>query len=74
MWAAQGRATQRGANVARGECDCKLGKASEEPDVDTRHDCHDHMCTHMMNEWKAIWLLRDGYQHVWKVGYERAHA
>ena len=25
----------------------------------------------MMNEWRAIWLLRDGHQHVWTDGAER---
>lgn len=24
--------------------------------------------TGMMNEWRAIWLLRDGHQHVWTDG------
>ena len=51
---------------------CKLGKASEELDVDTKHECSDFICTHMMNEWRAIWLLRGGYQHVWTGGCERA--
>ena len=63
VWAAQGRF---------GECKCKLGKASEELDVDTMHDCQDDVCSFMMNEWRAIWLLRDGHQHVWTDGCERA--
>ena len=54
--------------------DYKLGKASEELDVDTKHYCHDYMCTHMINEWREMWLLRDGYQHVWTDGGERADA
>eukprot|EP00617_Octactis_speculum_P011903 CAMPEP_0185790976 /NCGR_PEP_ID=MMETSP1174-20130828/158105_1 /TAXON_ID=35687 /ORGANISM="Dictyocha speculum, Strain CCMP1381" /LENGTH=58 /DNA_ID=CAMNT_0028485851 /DNA_START=1495 /DNA_END=1671 /DNA_ORIENTATION=+ len=43
-------------------------KGSEELDVDTRHDCQDDICSFMMNEWRGIWLLRDGHQHVWKDG------
>ena len=54
--------------------ECKLGKASKELDVDTKHYCSDFMCSHIMNEWRAIWLLRDGYQQVWTDGCERAHA
>ena len=49
-----------------------MGKASEELDVDTMHDCQDDVCSFMMKEWRAIWLLRDGHQHVWKDGCERA--
>ena len=65
-WVAQGRVGPRG-----GKCDCVLGTASEELDVDTMHDCQDDVCAFMMNEWRAIWLLRDGHQHVWKDGAER---
>ena len=64
VWAAQGRVGQRGAGDDRGKCDCVLGTASEELDVDTMHDCQDDVCSFMMNEWRAIWLLRDGHQHV----------
>ena len=71
MWTAQGRVGQRGASDPRGKCDCVLGTASEELDVDTMHDCQDDVCSFMMNEWRAIWLLRDGHQHVWKDGAER---
>jgi len=46
-------------------------KGSEELDVDTRHDCQDDICSFMMNEWRGIWLLRDGHQHVWTDGAER---
>ena len=49
-----------------------LGTASEELGVDTMHDCHDYLCSFTMNEWRAIWLLRDSHQHVWKDGAERA--
>ena len=72
VWAAQGRVGQRGAGDDRGKRDCVLGKASEELDVDTMHDCQDDVCSFMMNEWRAIWLLRDGHQHVWTDGCERA--
>ena len=72
VWAAQGRVGPRGAGDSRGKRDCKLGKASEELDVDTMHDCQDDVCSFMMNEWRAIWLLRDGHQHVWTDGCERA--
>ena len=70
-WVAQGRVGQRGASDPRGKCDCVLGTASEELDVDTMHDCQDDICAFMMNEWRAIWLLRDGHQHVWTDGAER---
>ena len=70
VWASQGRVGPRGADHMDGKCDCKLGSAREELDVDTRHDCKDVKCTFMMNEWRAIWLLRDGHQHVWKDGSE----
>ena len=70
VWASQGRVGPRGADDDRGKCDCKLGSASEELDVDTRHDCKDVKCTFMMNEWRAIWLLRDGHQRVWTDGCE----
>ena len=46
------------------KCDCKLGNASEELDVDTMHECNDLVCTIMMNEWRTIWLLRDGHRRV----------
>ena len=49
VWAAQGRVGQRGAGDDRGKRDCVLGKASEELDVDTMHDCHDLSCSFMMN-------------------------
>ena len=65
--AAQGRV---GPLCYGGKCDRKLGKASEELDVDTMHECNDFVCSVMMNEWRAIWLLRDGHQHVWKDGSE----
>ena len=65
VWASQGRVGPRGADDSRGKCDCKLGSASEERDVDTMHKCDDFVCSVMMNERRAIWLLRDGHQHVW---------
>ena len=71
QWAGFGRVGQRGASDPRGKCDCVLGKASDELDVDTMHDCKDFSCSCMMNEWRAIWLLRDGHQHVWTDGAER---
>lgn len=49
-----------------------LGTASEELDVDTMHDCGEYGCTAMMNEWRAMWLLRDGHQDVWTEGYDKA--
>ena len=55
-----------------------MGKASKELDVDTMHDCKDLSCSFIINEWRAIWLLRvairmrDGHQNVWKDRCERA--
>ena len=70
VWASQERVGPRSVDHMYGKCDCKLGSAREELDVDTRHDYKGVSCTFMMNEWRAIWLLRDGHQHVWKEGSE----